>query len=207
MKNNYRPLLIACCAIALATHFSSETIAASPQLSYVLPPGVQRGHEHVLTLTGARLADVEEALLYQTGVTVKKVEPVDAANVKITVDVAPDCRLGEQLIQLRTRSGVSDYRSFFVGALPSVDEKEPNTDEQNKDETDPWHSLELTISDVATTNARSDADVTAPTTSASRAARRSTCAPPLAPAAAGAARTSPRSRPAVRAGGLTGRRS
>jgi hypothetical protein len=123
---NNRLLLTVCSAIALATicHYAN---AASPQLSYVSPPGVQRGHEHVLTLTGARLADVEEALLYQKGVTVKKVEPVDAANCKVTVEVAPDCRLGEQLIQLRTRSGMSDYRSFFVGALPSVDEKEPNS--------------------------------------------------------------------------------
>ncbi len=29
---------------------------------------------------------------------------------------------------MRTRSGVSDYRSFFVGALPNVDETEPNND-------------------------------------------------------------------------------
>jgi hypothetical protein len=127
MKLNHRRVLIAWCAFAAATLRVGNADAASPQLSYVLPPGVQRGHEHVLTLTGARLADVEEALLYQSGVTVKKVEPVDAANVKVTVEVAPDCRLGEQLIQLRTRSGVSDYRSFFVGALPSVDEKEPNS--------------------------------------------------------------------------------
>lgn len=126
MKTNHYRLLTACIATTVAI-LTSEIDAASPQLSYVLPPGVQRGHEHVLTLTGARLADVEEALLYQAGITVKKVEPVDAANVRITVDVAPDCRLGEQLIQLRTRSGVSDYRSFFVGALPSVDEKEPNS--------------------------------------------------------------------------------
>ncbi|HEX2473462.1 MAG TPA: PPC domain-containing protein, partial [Lacipirellulaceae bacterium] len=101
--------------------------AASPQLSYILPPGVQRGHEHVLTFTGARLNDFQEVLLYQTGVTVKKIEPVDPQNVKVTVEVAPDCRLGEHLVQLRTRSGISDYRSFFVGALPSVDEKEPNS--------------------------------------------------------------------------------
>ena len=48
-------------------------------------------------------------------------------NVRVTVDVAADCRLGEHLVQLRTRSGISDYRSFFVGALPTVDEKEPNS--------------------------------------------------------------------------------
>jgi hypothetical protein len=120
-------LLTLCCTLTAVIPCSIDAKAASPNLSYVSPPGVQRGHEHVLTVSGARLADVEEALLYQKGVTVKKVEPVDAANAKVTVEVAPDCRLGEQLIQLRTRSGVSDYRSFFVGALPSVDEKEPNS--------------------------------------------------------------------------------
>ena len=120
-------LLTGCFAAAVVSLSGSHIEAASPQLSYVLPPGVQRGHEHVLMLTGARLADVEEALLYQSGVTVKKVEPVDAQNVRVTIAVAPDCRLGEQLIQLRTRTGISDYRSFFVGALPSVDEKEPNS--------------------------------------------------------------------------------
>lgn len=104
----------------------STVMAASPQLSYVLPPGVQRGQEQVLTLTGARLADAEEALFYDGGITVKKLEPVDAQNVRLTVEVAPDCRLGEHLVQLRTRSGISDYRSLFVGALPSVEEKEPN---------------------------------------------------------------------------------
>ena len=87
---------------------------------------MQRGHEHVLTFTGARLKDAEEVLFYDPGVTVKKVEVVDPQNVKVTVDVAPDCRLGEHIAQLRTKSGISDYRSFFVGALPGVDEKEPN---------------------------------------------------------------------------------
>jgi hypothetical protein len=101
--------------------------AASPQLSYILPSGVQRGHEHALTFTGARLADVEEVLLYSDGVTVKKIEVVDPQNVRVTVEVAADCRLGEHLAQLRTRSGISDYRSFFVGALPQLEEKESNS--------------------------------------------------------------------------------
>jgi hypothetical protein len=122
MKCNYFRRWIVGVAMLFAALHRGDIDAASPQLSYVLPPGVERGHEHVLTLTGARLADVEEALIYQKGVTVKKVEPVDAQNVRITIDVAPDCRLGEQLIQLRTRSGISDYRSFFVGALPPVEE-------------------------------------------------------------------------------------
>jgi hypothetical protein len=31
------------------------------------------------------------------------------------------------LAHLRTKSGISEYRSFFVGPLPAVDEKEPNS--------------------------------------------------------------------------------
>ena len=58
---------------------------------------MQRGHEHVLTFTGARLKDVEEVLFYDGGVTVKKVEAVDPQNVQVTVEVAPDCRLGEHI--------------------------------------------------------------------------------------------------------------
>ncbi len=75
--------------------------AASPQLSYILPPGVQRGHEHVLTFTGAHVKDAEEALLYDAGITVKKLEVVDPQNVRVTVEVAPTCRLGEHIAVLQ----------------------------------------------------------------------------------------------------------
>lgn len=102
--------------------------AASPQLAAILPPGVQRAGERVLTFTGARLGDVEEVLFYDPGVTVNKIENVDPQNVRVTVSVADDCRLGEHLAQLRTRTGISDYRSFFVGALPAVEEQEPNSE-------------------------------------------------------------------------------
>jgi hypothetical protein len=126
MKAVHRQLLTLGFVGVIAALSGREVDGASPQLSYVLPPGVERGREHVLTLSGARLGDVEEALLYRPGVAIKKLEPVDAQNVRVTVDVAPDCRLGEHLIQLRTRSGISEFRPFFVGALPGQDEKEPN---------------------------------------------------------------------------------
>ena len=104
-----------------------ELLAASPQLSTILPAGIQRGGEHVLTFTGARLKDVEEVLFYDAGVSAQKIEIVDGRNVKVTVAVAADCRLGQHLAQLRARSGVSEFRPFFVGALPTVEEKEPNS--------------------------------------------------------------------------------
>ena len=60
------------------------------------------------------------------GFEVIKLEP-SGNEVKVTLKVAPDCRLGEHVAQVRTRSGVSDFRTLFVGALPEVSEVEPNS--------------------------------------------------------------------------------
>ncbi|HET6572155.1 MAG TPA: hypothetical protein VFG68_01015 [Fimbriiglobus sp.] len=113
------------CSLCLCGSFSD---AASPSLGGISPVGAQRGTEAVLTFGGARLADTQEVLVYYPGITVKKLEVVNDAAVKVTVQIAPDCRLGEHAFRLRTASGVSDLRTFWVGALPVVDEKEPNTD-------------------------------------------------------------------------------
>jgi hypothetical protein len=80
-----------------------------------------------LTLTGDRLADAQELLLYQSGITVKKLQPT-TQQVKVQVAIAPDAPLGEHALRVRTASGVSELRTFWVGALPMVEEKEPNSD-------------------------------------------------------------------------------
>ncbi|MEE2640488.1 MAG: PPC domain-containing protein [Planctomycetota bacterium] len=100
--------------------------ASSPSLTLIMPRGVQRGQEHVLTFSGARLNDAEEIFFYTEGFSVKKIEPVNANSIKVTISVAADCRLGEHIAQVRTKSGVSDFRSFYVGAFPQLDEKEQN---------------------------------------------------------------------------------
>jgi hypothetical protein len=105
--------------------------AASPQLNIIQPRGVQRGTEAVLTFSGGELADAEEVFFYEPGFSVTKIEPVDGNQFKATVQVAPDCRLGEHTAQVRTRSGISDYRTFFVGPYPAHEEKEPNNDFEN----------------------------------------------------------------------------
>ena len=111
-------LLIVVCA--------TSAFAASPRLSIINPRGVQRGTEAVLTFSGSQLGDGEQILFYSPGLEVVKVETVDVNNCKATVKIAPDCRLGEHVAQVRTKTGISDYRTFYIGALPQVDEKEPN---------------------------------------------------------------------------------
>jgi len=46
--------------------------------------------------------------------------------VQAQVAIAPDCRLGEHHLRVRTTTGASEVQTFFVGPFPTVDEKEPN---------------------------------------------------------------------------------
>lgn len=120
--------------VAIGAAAATEVAVASyPQLNTILPRGVQRGGERELTLQGARLKDAEELLFHApvglpatTPLAVRAITPVDDNTIKATVFVPDDYPLGEQLLQIRCKSGISDFRSVRIGALPIADEKEPN---------------------------------------------------------------------------------
>lgn len=102
--------------------------AAFPQLSLILPRGAQRGGDREFTFQGQRLGDAEEILFHgEGGITVKAIQPVDANSFKAVLSIPETCPLGEQIVQIRCKSGISDYRSVWIGALPVVDEVEPNS--------------------------------------------------------------------------------
>lgn len=102
--------------------------AAYPDFSGTKPNGGQRGSEVKLTLTGTRLADFEDLLFYTPGFQVKGVQSVAAGKVELTLAIGPEVPLGNHLVRLRTKSGVSHARQFFVSPYPNVEEKEPNDD-------------------------------------------------------------------------------
>lgn len=112
---------------AVVILFVVPAFAASPRLTRITPPGIQRGAEHEVTFSGSNLGDAQEIFFYHPGFEVTKVEG-SGNTCKATIKVAADCRLGEHVAQVRTATGISDFRVFYVGALPAVDEKEPNTD-------------------------------------------------------------------------------
>ena len=107
---------------------TSAAFAASPRLSTIMPRGCKRGGEATLTFSGSQLGDAQEIFFYSAGFTVTKIEPVNANAFKATITVAPTARIGEHVAQVRTASGVSDYRTFYVGYLPDVAEVEPNNE-------------------------------------------------------------------------------
>lgn len=104
----------------------APALASSPSLGAISPRGGQRGTEQIVYFNGARLADAQEILVYSPGFVVTKLEPVNDGQVKATIQIAPDCRLGEHAMRVRTASGISELRTFYVGALPTIEEKEPN---------------------------------------------------------------------------------
>lgn len=114
-------------ALALLAASALTTGAVAPSLQNTTPNGVQRGTEVELKFNGSRLADAEEILLFEPGVKILELKELKDSFVLARVKIDADCPLGEHKIRVRTKSGVSDLRTFTVGAYPQVDEKEPNT--------------------------------------------------------------------------------
>ncbi len=102
--------------------------AVQPDLNAIAPQGFQRGTETEATFSGARLADIQELMLYSPGVEVVGITDPKDNQFKAKIKVAPDCRLGIHALRLRTATGISDLMTFMVGALPEVAEVEPNTE-------------------------------------------------------------------------------
>src|SRR5579862_4981853 len=115
-------------ALALAAACPALAWAESPSVTRVSPHGGQRGTEVDLSLSGAQLKDAQELLLYQPGLEVLKLDAADDKTVKIRLKIAADAALGEHTMRLRTATGISDLRTFWVGPYPVIDEKEPNND-------------------------------------------------------------------------------
>jgi Bacterial pre-peptidase C-terminal domain len=108
-----------------------EAGAVAPHLASVLPTGGQRGTQVEVSFHGDRLQDTAEIICYEPGLEVLKLNPAKDNLVTAELKIAADCRLGEHHLRLRTATGVSELRTFFVGPYPVVAEKEPNNDLTN----------------------------------------------------------------------------
>src|SRR5271156_4236600 len=106
----------------------STAVAATPSLGAIRPVGGQRGTELEVTLSGARLGDAQEIIYYQAGITTVSLKKLDDNNVRAKIKIAPDCLLGLHDLRVRTATGISELRTFSVGALKELNEVEPNND-------------------------------------------------------------------------------
>jgi hypothetical protein len=102
--------------------------AAVPSVGGSAPYGAQRGTEVVVQFNGARLGDAQQIFFYEPGITVNSIEAAGDNACKAKLAIAPDCRLGLHRFRIRTATGISNMRTFSVGALAESSEAEPNND-------------------------------------------------------------------------------
>ena len=102
--------------------------AVAPTVRLIQPVGGQRGTEVNVTLTGQRLADIQEILFYQPGITVTQIVGGNDAQAVATFKIAEGAELGLHDFRVRTATGISSLRTFSVGTLRDVAEVEPNND-------------------------------------------------------------------------------
>jgi hypothetical protein len=115
-------------ATSLCLLTATSAFAADAGLARILPRGAQRGTEIEVTFVGKNLKDAQEVVFYDSGITAKEIKPVDGGSVKMKFAIAPDARLGDHSMRLRTATGMTDLRTFFVGPFASVEEVEPNNE-------------------------------------------------------------------------------
>mgnify|MGYP003123213388 CR=1 FL=1 len=117
-------------AVALASLLAAAVpaSAAFPVVRYHQPLGVTRGGEATVVLKGERLSDARQILFDQPGVEVLEVKPIDDKSVELKVKTSSELAPGQYSFRLITASGVTNLRFLSVGAMPMVEEVEPNND-------------------------------------------------------------------------------
>jgi hypothetical protein len=107
---------------------TATALAGSPTVESVVPGVGRRGGEFTVTLTGGRLKDARDLLLYDPGLACRKLEVVSDNEARATLVASADCRLGAHPFRVRTPGGLSELKVVHIGPFPVVAEAEPNDD-------------------------------------------------------------------------------
>ena len=100
-----------------------------PEIDQFLPRGGQRGTEVEVVFSGQRLGDARGLLFYEPGIAVKS--PGSACPTSGSRPAWPwpaTARWGRTPCGCNPPRGISNLVTFSVGALPEVNEIEPNND-------------------------------------------------------------------------------
>jgi hypothetical protein len=150
---------------------ASEAWAGTPKVVRLQPFGGQRGTTVDVYLYGRNLDRPREVLFYEPGITAETVEiadkvpdasgrmsPVEPGQyAHIRLKIAADCPLGPHGLRLVTVDGVAEFRRFFVGPFPTVEETETTTKRNDTRETAQEVPLNCTV--LGRMNGPSDVDM------------------------------------------------
>ena len=115
-------------AAFLALLSASSVLASSPEANALSLVGLQRGTAIEISISGARLGDAHSLLFYRPGLSASSITKVDDNNIKVTITATQDAACDLHPFRVVTNTGLSNMRLLNVSALPSVSEKEPNSE-------------------------------------------------------------------------------
>ena len=109
--------------------FGIATVAQAyrPEITSSSPRGMQRGTTQKVVLQGVRLGDGHQLILDNPGINVLSLKPLDDKKVELELEVPAETQPGLYPMRLVTKTGLSNVLLFGVGAMPNVDEVEPNS--------------------------------------------------------------------------------
>ena len=132
-----RTCLRAGTAAFLLASLPQATAPAAPAIELVTPAGWCRGGEVEVVLAGRELADPAELFFEEGRIEVLGVQGINPTRMKARVRIPADCPPGSHRLRVRTAAGLSDLRTFRVGTLPCIVEKDPNDDPADAQRVDP----------------------------------------------------------------------
>jgi hypothetical protein len=95
---------------------------AAPHVSYIYPPGGQRGTTVKLTVSGSELGTLAGFFTTGAGVSAKFEPGGDGASRTVDLAIAKDAPLGIQQIRFYGSGGLTNARYFDVGQWPELDQ-------------------------------------------------------------------------------------
>jgi hypothetical protein len=104
---------------ALLLLLAGSVHAASPHLAGIDPPGIQRGADTDVTITGDRIQDARGILFYTPGIDLVSMSATNG-RIRARLHVAPACPLGEHELRLWTATGISELLPLYVSPFPNV---------------------------------------------------------------------------------------
>ncbi len=126
--------------------------ADAPILLAIEPPCGQSGTRQEVVLRGFRLGDVEEILCHEPGVKVEILGPAETWKpggegprrreiLRAAIEIPGDAPPGNVHLRVRTRTGLSNPRSFHVNRLPIVARQQGNIDRDHPQSLPLEHTL------------------------------------------------------------------
>lgn len=125
-----RSTLLCCVVYFTCTSFSHAQ--PTPRLTVISPLGGQSGTSVPITLTGVDLDDITSLMITPAGLTAERVpNPAKKGEFipnQFTIKIPKDMQPANFDLRAVGTFGITNPRTFVVGELPEVMEKEPNND-------------------------------------------------------------------------------